>query len=202
MQTATIEMPKEEAKEAFQKYQAAVRDDRADTRRRWQREDEALARAYRLLSRGKKVLDLFASMRLAGLRDDGLPKLAICRADAVKCWLRIDDEGVRFATHQDHLSRWGRQATSKQVDVPHSFLPNAKRVANISTLVPMIPPDLRPKFNLANYHTLWEVDSWTPEPPKDPFLLQHLGGSLYAVVAVWDLTELERAVMRMTNTPQ
>lgn len=31
-------------------------------------------------------------------------------------------------------------------------------------------------------------------PPGDPLLLKHLAGTLYAVLAVWDLTELERAV--------
>lgn len=41
---------------------------------------------------------------------------------------------------------------------------------------------------------LWEAE-WQAVPPKDPALLRHLGGDLYAVVAVWDLTELERAVL-------
>lgn len=41
---------------------------------------------------------------------------------------------------------------------------------------------------------LFEAE-WRPEPPKDPALLRHIGGDLYSVVAVWDLTELERAVL-------
>jgi hypothetical protein len=32
-------------------------------------------------------------------------------------------------------------------------------------------------------------------PPEDPALLKHIGGDLYAVLAVWNLTELERAVL-------
>jgi hypothetical protein len=45
------------------------------------------------------------------------------------------------------------------------------------------------------YHVLWDA-VWTPEPPIDPLLLKHCGGSLYAIVAAWDLTPLEQAVMR------
>jgi hypothetical protein len=43
---------------------------------------------------------------------------------------------------------------------------------------------------------LWEAD-WKvhPVPPGDPALLKHIGGDLYAVVAVWDLTPLEQAVL-------
>lgn len=33
------------------------------------------------------------------------------------------------------------------------------------------------------------------EAPVDPALLKHIGGDLYAVVATWDLTDLERAVL-------
>src|SRR5438046_3023240 len=37
--------------------------------------------------------------------------------------------------------------------------------------------------------------TWQEMPPEDPALLKHIGGDLYAVVAVWNLTELERAVL-------
>lgn len=36
---------------------------------------------------------------------------------------------------------------------------------------------------------------WRPVPPVDPFLLKHLGGTLYVVLAQWDLTPLEQAVL-------
>lgn len=69
-------------------------------------------------------------------------------------------------------------------------------------MVPMVPPDVREKAigGLKHYWTLWEVEKWhdrhPTEPPVDPLLLKHVGGSLYAVIAEWDLTELEQAVMR------
>jgi hypothetical protein len=59
--------------------------------------------------------------------------------------------------------------------------------------VPLIPPRLRPAGDLSNYHILWEAN-WQA-PPTDPLLLRHLSGPLYAVLACWDLTPIERAVM-------
>jgi hypothetical protein len=43
---------------------------------------------------------------------------------------------------------------------------------------------------------LWEVNQWSPaRPPDDPVLLSPLGGDLYAVLAHWDLTEIEKMVL-------
>jgi hypothetical protein len=64
-------------------------------------------------------------------------------------------------------------------------------------MVPHVPPALRPIHSLDGYATLFEVEEWAPDPtaPADPALLKHIGGDLYAVLAVWDLSELERSVL-------
>ena len=72
-------------------------------------------------------------------------------------------------------------------------LPGWSSWKTLKAVVPTIPPDLRPKAKLSNYWILWEAD-WE-EVPTDPMLLRHLGGSMYAVMAQWDLTEVERAVL-------
>jgi hypothetical protein len=59
--------------------------------------------------------------------------------------------------------------------------------------VPPIPPRFRPG-QPDRYHILWEAE-WAKVPPRDPALLRALGDGLYVVLAVWDLTELERAVL-------
>jgi hypothetical protein len=41
----------------------------------------------------------------------------------------------------------------------------------------------------------------TPRPPGDPALLRPIGGDLYAVEAVWDLTELEQLVLSQRRLP-
>jgi hypothetical protein len=38
-------------------------------------------------------------------------------------------------------------------------------------------------------------EKWEQLAPVDPLLLKHLGGPFYVVLAAWDLTDVERAVM-------
>ncbi len=61
--------------------------------------------------------------------------------------------------------------------------------------MPLIPPHLRPADAYRNYHILWECNEWRRVAPSDPLLLKHITGHVYAVVAQWDLTEIERAIM-------
>jgi hypothetical protein len=37
--------------------------------------------------------------------------------------------------------------------------------------------------------------SWTWIAPEDPALIKHIRGDLWSVMAVWDLSELERLVL-------
>jgi hypothetical protein len=66
-------------------------------------------------------------------------------------------------------------------------------------MVPLVPPEHRPPRGWGDRLLLWEADDWTwassPAPPHDPALLRPIGGDLYAVEAVWDLTEIERLVL-------
>lgn len=59
---------------------------------------------------------------------------------------------------------------------------------------------MKRSVDLRRYHVFWKVEAWYDrnpiEPPVDPFLLLHIGGSNYAVLAQWGLTELERSDMR------
>jgi hypothetical protein len=202
MNVTPIKMNKADALTAFREYQAAVRADRPNVRKVWKTEDVALMQAYKHLARGTTVLDLQAAMTQAGSKlFEGcpipLPCLAIVPSDAPECHVSLDREGgARFAT-----ARWVT-ARRKSVRFPAGTFPIAIdlpvfwRHNEHSTMTPIIPPALRPKHNLANYRTLWEVEQWKAEPPKDPMLLKPLGGMLYAVLAVWDLTEMERAVLR------
>ncbi len=58
----------------------------------------------------------------------------------------------------------------------------------------MIPPGLMPGGSLSRFHILWEAER--EEIPRDPMLLRHLGKGRYVVLATWDLTDLERAVLK------
>jgi hypothetical protein len=201
MNVTPITMTKADALAAFREYQAAVRADRGSTRKVWKAEDVALMQAYKHLARGTAVIDLQAAMTQAGSKlFDGcpipLPCLAIVPSDAAECFLQLTREGgARFA-----ISRWAT-GRKNSVRFPAGTFPAITherfyQVDEHTTMTPIIPPHLRPKHDLAGYRTLWEVEAWKKEPPKDPMLLKPLGGMLYAVLATWDLTEMERAVLR------
>jgi hypothetical protein len=44
------------------------------------------------------------------------------------------------------------------------------------------------------WRRLWEAE-WRRVAPRDPYLLRHVGGDIWVVLAAWDLTEVERAAM-------
>jgi hypothetical protein len=201
MNVSPITMTKKDALVAFREYQAAVRADRGTTRQVWKAEDVALMQAYKHLARGTAVIDLQAAMTQAGSKlFDGclipLPCLAIVPSDAPECVLGLSrDGGATFKTE-----KWSRSRKTS-VTFPAGTFPRVTyeqlwQVCDHTTMTPIIPPHLRPKHELAGYRTLWEVEAWKKEPPKDPMLLKPLGGMLYAVLATWDLTEMERAVLR------
>lgn len=187
MNIPTITMEPERAKEEFEAYRAAVKE-------RHNAEDEAIMRGYKELAAGRQVLNLHDVMRSVGVDEKNQPKLAICRSDAKWCFYDRYNEQPTFCVND----WWYRtMARTKYVQLPRQMFPaliGKTWGQKLQAMVPPIPPGLRPKFNLANYHTLWEAE-WQRVPPVDPMLLKHLGGALYAVLAAWDLTELERSVL-------
>lgn len=195
MNIETITMPQRAAREAFLTYKRSIRD-------RHNAEDEAVMRGYRAMARGSALLDVNQAMRVGGQDDLGRPKLAICRADYKWCFLRWWGERARFiGTHSETWEVTMRLAARKNNSV--SLIPGIFERQRIRgelqprpearALIPMVPPQYRPRAAMSNYHILWEAD-WQAVP-VDPILLKHLGGSLYVVLAQWDLTPLEQAVL-------
>jgi len=206
-------MPQAEALAAFNAYRHAVRSAKTAT---LNSEDAQIARAYKAVAAGKPVVNLAEAFKTAGYDAAGLPRLAVSRADYKRVQL-------------DVLTEWRWDVTvQRSASVPRSFeiwpasemgptlrgnTPREGRVFLVpigtilppndlkrQAIVPNIPPHLRPPHDLSNYHLLWEPE-WLkiPRPPKDPALLKHLGGPLYAVLATWDLTPVEQAVLGITR---
>lgn len=208
MQLSTIDMPKADARRAFLDYRRAVR-------ARHDAEDEQIMRGYRELARGRQLIRLSETIAAGGVHDDGLPRLAVMQADLDWCYLERTCAGaVAFlpVRRQDlhHNRRRGvyrvpagtlpahqRMRTGCEHETLGGRAHRARHGDDLRAMVPKIPPALRPDHHLRNYCILWEVERWerAPEPPGDPALLKHIGGYLYAVLAVWDLTPLERAVL-------
>lgn len=195
MNVPTIEMPKEQAQRKLAAY-------RTQLRRRVDEEYEAAAAGYEALAGGKPLLNLADAINFAGLGEDGRPRLAIARADKKQIEVRTTWPSTRDHIRYDALSPnyngiWSYSGPLV-IDVRWN-IPGIK-IKNGFALVPMVPADVRPSGQLRDYFILWEVEEWSDrrigaQPDRDPYLLQHLMGDLYIVVAEWDLTELERAVM-------
>jgi hypothetical protein len=187
MDLTTITISQQEARIKFVEYRHAVRE-------RHQKEDEILMRGYRALALGRRVLSIRDTFIASGFTPDRLPKLALCRADAKRCDINVDQRGTINMRMAD-MSRfvWERIAPSVAWNAPDG---NVEATA----IVPVVPPDLRPAHALDAYHILWEAEWSVKRAPKDPALLKHLAGDLFVVLAVWNLTALERSVILGTRT--
>jgi hypothetical protein len=189
MNLDTIEVSETEAREKLAEYEAVLRTERTA-------EDEAIAMGYRAAARGLPIIRLSTTVAAGGWHDNGLPRIAVVRADSPECFVRWDGDLV-FADRDDwHVNR-GALVGVHSVRVPVAEPPETARRRGYwqaaSTIVPIIPPRHRPKLRrLRRCHVLWEVESWTRIPPRDPALLRHIRGDLWSVLAVWNLTDLER----------
>lgn len=185
MQTQTLTMERAEALRMWRKY----REHRA-----YQKPiDQEIERVYHAISRGKVVIKALASIVDAGLQTNGMPALAITRADARDCYCMIDRDGsARMADE-----RWvnGRTAKNRYFTFPEGTFPKDSRRRDGKAIVPLIPVDIRPQRGLQNYHILFEP-IWAEIPPIDPMLLRRIGkGDCWLVCGAWELTEIERSAM-------
>jgi hypothetical protein len=191
MDLTTITVPEDVAEERVREYEVAVRE-RRDA------EDQAILSAYKAAARGLPIIMLPQVIKAGGFFSDGhpvcprLPKLAIARADARTCWV---DSRSNEIVYRDSNRVQNRGA----LVAPHSVsvsVPGNRWWRSAQTIVPHVPPRHRPKRGrIGSFHVLWEVEEWTNVAPIDPALLRHIRGDLWSVLAVWDLTDLERAVL-------
>lgn len=203
MNITTIEMPIAEAKQAYAKYRTAVRK-KYGSLAAAREADAALVRAYRALAKGQQVLDVVAVMRELGLNSDGLPVVAIARADVKWCACRVLNNGSAVFREEDsgHWNDWSARKTQGDVGIPRGTFTGIGTYSKEGrSMVPEVPIHLHPEHGLGGYHILWEA-TWEPMPPGDPLLLKRLSGDLFAVLAQWDLTPIEQAILRgLRNAP-
>lgn len=187
VEQAVMQVDYWKAHSAYLEYRALVKSGRAT------KQDAELRRAYREIYLGKKVLDINMAIGDAGLDAQGLPKLAIARADwaFVHAWM-YDGRFVFSAGGSWESNR--KQTATHNVNVR---IAGATRNAEGKAQVPMIPPAHRPPSAspLSGYRILFEA-VWERRPPVDPILLKAIGGPFYVVLAQWDLSPLEQAVLR------
>lgn len=197
-----VEMAQEEAREEYLKYKEVIMD-------RKEKQYEEIKKVYHALSKGHKVIDIFDAFKRIGVNKDGEPKLAICRADYVKVLFEKEElgSGSFLGIEKD---KWLKES----VRLPSGTFENWEREKDgqgnpkawawailrqkIKTGVPIIPAHLLPNGKLENYYILWEVKDWTEAipPKKDPYLLRRISTNLFSVLAEWNVTDVERAVLR------
>jgi hypothetical protein len=187
MKIDELSYDREQAREMYEKYLA---------HRAYQKPHDAqIAAIYKRLAQGKTVIRALQSIRDAGLGADGFPKLAIARADMPEVYLHVTS-GRGEVTFGE---RWQRSNASKSKNITLAWsrdagAPTSDGKWNVAAAVPLIPVHLRPRRGIENYHVLWEAE-WSKRYPVDPYLLRRFGEDAWLVVAAWDLTDVERAVM-------
>jgi hypothetical protein len=198
MEMAVLEVDKAEAKERLTAYRQHLKDQRT-------REDKEIARGYYQVTQGRLVISLTETIRAGGFDEKGLPRLAICVATATRCAVNTGWDHVLYMDDHARSNPWAYSAGvgDQHVRVPwhRDDRPEWVRVLHQrsgTAIVPVVPPEHRAGRKMHRFHILWEAE-WSEVSPRDPALLKHVGGDLWAVYATWDLTELERAVLRQTR---
>lgn len=216
MNLSEINVDKATAQNALDEYRESVKNalqmevEEAESRavkRRIEMEtaDKQILEGYRALANGRQVISLRASLMAGGEDSDHRPRLAVARADEPRIRMtrfdggRVDyDPMVRTDRNGWSTEAWPRSGlTSRRWEflglLPETTFKGTRRHIQFEAMAPHIPPHLRPK-TLDRYTLLWEAN-WEKLAPVDPALLRQVAGDLYVVVATWDLTELERAVL-------
>jgi len=207
MDVELLTIPKKKAQEEFQALKVLLKEGR---RTKVDQIYSDYQKLYGHLRHGKKVIDIYESFNKVGLNEDGDPKLAIVRADSKIVVCRERQDGSVKYFHDNGGKRsiqrilWSYYGNKDDVKLPAETFVWKKengytRCKDVQTIVPMIPAKIlvnEIKVLLKNFHILWEVEEWKPVPPRDPILLKRLTPNLFGVLATWNLTKLERAVIR------
>ena len=170
-------------------------------------EYKAAAAGYEALARGTPLINLQNAIRSGGFDEKMRPRLAVARGDRKQVkfrWSRSSATAL-FTTASRNYRR-GSDTLDLRIEMGRRPYDEGVKEWWICgwALVPMAPPEALEAIGggsyLKNHFILWEVEEWADSPiqivpDRDPLLLRHIAGDLYAVMAQWDLTELERQVM-------
>lgn len=198
MQTSELETYTLEPSVALEKWKEYVKVEKETSAQHI----KDLKKAYYALSKGKRVIDVFETVKRVGLNQDAEPALAIAPITAKTCEFKKTKPG---SGHYGIRSGRGWRAKNHwELSLPVNTFPtwpseegrsyNLLR-EQIQSTVPIIPAQHMPKSTNHRY-ILYEVEHWTPAAPKDPILLYRLTSNLFAIEAKWSLSKLERAIIR------
>lgn len=200
MNLSTIDMTREEAEAAYEEWAAAAKGSA---------EDAAIAAGYDELRKGRRLISLSQTIAAGGEDDLGRPRLAVAPTSAGVIYLvRTRNGSVGFSTSDrarpDNWDWTQPVSSTGRVLVRGALAERAVdwdlRYFGYKAMVPVVPPRFRWR-GVRSAHVLFEAE-WAkhnPPAPVDPALIRHLRGDLWVVRGVWDLTDLERAVLMERN---
>lgn len=208
--TVNPDMSRGAARQAFLEYRHAVQESidkeasyslgRIERERleRQREADEAIMAGYKQLAMGKQVISVRDTISSGGLDTSGRPKIAVANAAIERVRVRVYQEGgVKF----DDPNRFHNARSAARIEFPDRTFPGDQARPwdgkGGTAIVPSIPPHLRPTISIDKFWVLFEAEYL--KPPVDPALLRPIGGGLAVVVATWNLTTLEQAVLGMTR---
>lgn len=201
MEIESVDMTIEEAENAYKKYAELVKI-------REEKSLEILKQATYHLSQGRKVLNIFDSIKQGGVDGNKEPKLAIGRAD----WGTVfftKHRGKSGAFGSERVgSNWGKVDSVRLPvnyfddewdQIMHTWGSEPKR-PTVKSPIPIIPGELMPEGKLKNYYILFEVGQWEEDLSRrrigdDPLLLRRLSENMFVVLASWDVSPLEKAIL-------
>jgi len=205
MEVEQLAVPKKKAQEEYEAYKQELRYAKTQFNR-------DMLGLYAHMKHGGKVIDLWEAMKMAGLNKDGDPRLAITNADSPKVrftkdWTWQNNVTVSNGGIFIPLAYYGyRRRDNHKIVIPKGFFPDWAKDPKtgsilreqIETVTPIVPAKiLNPlrSHKLENYHILWEVEDWKLVP-KDPMLLKRITPNMFLILATWNLSKLERAVIK------
>jgi hypothetical protein len=204
MEVEELTIPKQKCEEELGAFKVLIKTHRKS---KLQQIHKDLHRIYGHIQKGGSVIQLISNFQKAGLNNKGNPKLAITRADGKICYCCKRNEGsvifsikqIRYVHDLPRKTYGDIELPDGTFDFPKNEYGTLKGDVRIETLIPIIPVSvLAPIQNtLKNYHILWEVEEWKRTmPPRDPILVKIINQNIALVLATWNLTELERAVIQ------
>ena len=200
MDIQTIEMDPQEASERLVAYRRHLEGRHCQA---ISDEYRAAVAGFEALATGTPLINLQEAIRSGGFDEKMRPRFAVGRADRKEVRFRWGSSWRTPRNTAQFDTSIGSGLDSLVVNIDMGERPSGANSDGYA-LVPMSPPEALEAIgggsNLRKHLILWEVEEWADRrisvmPDRDPLLLRLIGGDLYAVVAQWDLTELERQVM-------
>jgi hypothetical protein len=151
-------------------------------------QDQKIMRAYKSIAHGGRVINLKKTLEAGGFDEFQRPKLALCSAACTRVNLRGWAGSTEFRWNHRNYDR----TSIRVIGFGHGHEGSA--ITEAWATMPYIPPYIR-RPRMTKYFVLWEA-TWFNLPKGDPYLLEKIDENLFRIIAAWDITPLEAAVLR------